>query len=146
MALTRSDVFVQAIVDLVHLAGESAYAAFLTAGPRFCLVTDSVAAVPTESGHTAGSRSVRLRDGAAFLADGTLIGSLLTLDQAVRNLVSLGADPAAAVRAASTTPASLLGRGDLGVLRPGAPANVAVLDDELRVRRTIIAGDEAFAA
>jgi N-acetylglucosamine-6-phosphate deacetylase len=145
VALTRADVYAQAIVDLVHLAGEAAYAAFLAAGPRFCLVTDSVAAVPAESGPTVGGRPVHLRDGAAFLPDGTLIGSLLTLDQAVRNLVSLGAEPATAVWAASTTPARLLGRDDLGVLRPGVPANVVVLDEDLRVRRTIVAGAEAFA-
>jgi N-acetylglucosamine-6-phosphate deacetylase len=39
-----------------------------------------------------------------------------------------------------------LGDPELGILRPGAPANVTVLDDELRVVRTLVAGAEAFAA
>ena len=48
------------------------------------------------------------------LADGTLAGSALTMDQAVRNLVAGGATLIEAVHAASTAPAALLGREDLG--------------------------------
>ena len=44
VALVRPDVTVQAIVDGVHLAPETAYGAFLAAGPRFCLVTDAIEA------------------------------------------------------------------------------------------------------
>jgi len=80
------------------------------------------------------------------LRDGTLAGSLLTMDQAVRNLVAAGAGLAGAVHAASAAPAGLLGRGDLGLLRAGAPAHIAVLDDELRVLRTVVGGVEAFKA
>ena len=56
-----------------------------------------------------GGRPVRLRDGAVRLADGTLAGSVLTMDEAVRNLVASGADWKDAVHAASTAPARLLG-------------------------------------
>jgi N-acetylglucosamine-6-phosphate deacetylase len=62
----------------------------------------------------------------------------------VRNLVASGASLAEAVHAASAAPAALLGRGDLGSLRPGAPAHVTVLDEELRVVRTLVGGVEAF--
>jgi N-acetylglucosamine-6-phosphate deacetylase len=147
VALVRPDVTVQAIVDGVHLAPESAYAAFLAAGPRFCLVTDAIEAAMLEAGESElGGRPVQIRDGAVRLADGTLAGSVLTMDQAVRNLVAYGASIPAAVHAASTAPARLVGRDDLGLLRPGAPANVAVLDDELRPVRTLVRGVEAFAA
>jgi N-acetylglucosamine-6-phosphate deacetylase len=146
-ALVRPDVTVQAIVDEVHLAPESAYAAFLAAGRRFCLVTDAIEAAMLDAGeYTVGGRPVRLRDGAVRLPDGTLAGSVLTMDEAVRNLMASGAALADAVHAASTAPARLLGRDDLGVLRPGAPAHVAVLDDDLRVRRTLVAGAEALSA
>ena len=64
----------------------------------------------------------------------------------MRNLVTLGASLAAAVHAASAAPAALLGRADLGALRPGAPAHLTVLDGELRPVRTLVGGDEAFAA
>jgi N-acetylglucosamine-6-phosphate deacetylase len=57
----------------------------------------------------------------------------------------VGLHSAHAVHAAATAPALLLGRDDLGVLRPGAPAHVAVLDEDLRVVRTVVGGVEAFA-
>jgi N-acetylglucosamine-6-phosphate deacetylase len=147
VALVRPEVTVQAIVDGVHLAPESAYAAFLTAGRRFCLVTDAIEAALREPGeYELARRTVHVRDGAVRLPDGRLAGSVLTMDEAVRNLVRSGATVEDAVHAASTSPARLLGREDLGVLRPGAPANLTVLDEGLRVTRTLVGGVEAFGA
>jgi N-acetylglucosamine-6-phosphate deacetylase len=146
VALVREDVTVQAIVDGVHLAAESAYGAFLAAGQRFCLVTDAIEAAMGDAGeYELGGRPVQVRDGSVRLPDGTLAGSVLTMDEAVRNLVASGASLAEAVHAASTAPAALLGRDDLGVLRPGAPAHLTVLDDDLRPMRTLVGGVEAFA-
>jgi N-acetylglucosamine-6-phosphate deacetylase len=146
VALVRPDVWVQAIVDGVHLAPESALGAFLAAGTRFCLVTDAVEAAGMPPGsYRLGDREVQVEDGAVRLADGTLAGSVLTMDAAVRNLVASGAALADAVHAASTAPARLLRRHDLGVLRPGVTANVAVLNDGLEVERTVVSGNEAFA-
>jgi N-acetylglucosamine-6-phosphate deacetylase len=146
-ALVRPDVAVQAIVDGVHLAPESAYGVFLAAGPRFCLVTDAIEAALLDAGeYELGGRAVRLRDGAVRLPDGTLAGSVLTMDEAVRNLVAGGASMTDAVYAASAAPAALLGREDLGVLLPGRPAHIAVLDDELHVQRTLVGGAEALSA
>ncbi len=146
VALVRPDVTVQAIVDGVHLAPESAYGVSLAAGRRFCLVTDAIeAAMRDVSESELGGRRVQIRDGAVRLPDGTLAGSVLTMDEAVRNLVACGASLAEAVHAASATPARLLVRDDLGTLQPGAPAHVTVLDDELRVVRTLVGGVEAFA-
>jgi N-acetylglucosamine-6-phosphate deacetylase len=147
VALVRPEVTVQAIVDGVHLAPESAFGAYLAARGRFCLVTDAIEATMLDAGdYELGGRPVRLRDGAVRLPDGTLAGSVLTMDAAVRNLVASGADWRAAVRAASTVPARLLGRDDLGRIGEGRPAHVIVLDDELRVRRTLVGGREALGA
>ena len=147
VALVRPDVTVQAIVDGVHLAAESAYAVFLAAGRRFCLVTDAIEAAMRDARESElGGRRVQIRDGAVRLPDGTLAGSVLTMDEAVRNLVASGASLSNAVDAASEAPARLLGRDDLGRLRPGAPAHLTVLDEELRVVRTLVGGVEAFAA
>ena len=147
VALVRPDVWVQAIVDGVHLAPESALGSFLAAGGRFCLVTDAVEAAGMPPGsYRLADRVVHVDDGAVRLADGTLAGSILTMDVAVRNLVSLGIGFPQAVHAAATAPARLLGREDIGGLRPGAGANIAVLNDELEVERTLVSGHEAFAA
>jgi N-acetylglucosamine-6-phosphate deacetylase len=146
-ALVRPGVTVQAIVDHVHLAPEAAYAAFLAARGRFALVTDAMEAAGQGNGsYRLGRRQVEVRDGRAELADGLLAGSVLTMDAAVRNLHGCGASLADAVHAATAAPARLLGRPDLGVLRPGATADITVLDDELRVVRTIVGGAERFAA
>jgi N-acetylglucosamine-6-phosphate deacetylase len=132
VALVRPDVTVQAIVDGVHLAPETAFGAFLAARERFCLVTDA-------------TEGATLRTAPPRLPDGTLAGSVLTMDEAVRNLVASGAGWTDAVHAASTAPARLLGRDDLGRLEPGAPAHVTVLDDGLRVLRTLVRGRESQA-
>jgi len=146
VALTRADVVVQAIVDHVHLAPEAALAAFLGTKGRFCLVTDAMAATALGDGtYGLGDREVSVAGAEARLADGTLAGSVLTMDQAVRNLVGLGASIAEAVDAATRVPARLVGRLDLGLLAEGSPADVAVLDDALTVQRTLVAGTEAFA-
>jgi N-acetylglucosamine-6-phosphate deacetylase len=93
-----------------------------------------------------GRREVEVHDGRAELSDGLLAGSVLTMDAALRNLVGCGASLADAVHAATAAPARLLGRPDLGVLRPGGAADITVLDDELHVVRTLVAGAERFAA
>jgi N-acetylglucosamine-6-phosphate deacetylase len=147
VALVRSDVLVQLIVDGVHLAPESALGIFLAAGSRCCLVTDAVEAAGMPAGsYRLADRVVHVDEGAVRLADGTLAGSVLTMDAAVRNLVNLGVGLPEAAHAAATAPARLLGREDLGVLRPGVAANIAVLNDELEVERTVVNGHEAFAA
>ncbi len=146
VALTRGDVAVQAIVDHIHLAPEAAAAAWQAARGRFVLVTDAMEAAGLPPGrYRLGDRDVAVADGAVRLADGTLAGSALTMDTAVRNLVALGASLAEAVDAATRVPARLLRRPDLGVLRPGARADVTVLDEELRVTRTLVDGREVFA-
>jgi N-acetylglucosamine-6-phosphate deacetylase len=145
VAVVRPEVTVQAIVDGVHLAPETVRATFLATGERFCLVSDAVQATGVGEGtYRLGDRTIDVADGATRLADGTLAGSMVTLDEAVCNLVGLGATVAEAVGAATAAPARLIERPDLGLLHEGGPADVAVLDDELRVVRTRVGGVEAF--
>lgn len=143
VALVRRDVVVQAIVDGVHLAPETVLAAFRLARGRFALVSDASEAAGLPPGrYTLGDRTVESTDGAARLRDGTLAGSVLTMDAAVRHLVDLGVAVVDAVECATRVPATLVGRCDLGTLRPGTPADVVVLDDTLHVTRTLVAGTE----
>lgn len=146
VAQTRRDVTVQAIVDGIHLADETVLAAQLAARGRFAVVTDAMAAAGLGEGtHRLGDEEVAVAEGAVRLSDGTLAGSVLTMDRAVRNLVALGVPRVEALEAASAVPADLLGRPELGTLRPGTPADIAVLDDALQVQRTIVGGVERFA-
>ena len=68
------------------------------------------------------------------------------MDQALRNLIDLGVGMEDAVGAATTVPARLINRPELGTLRPGTPADVIVVDDDLAVVQTLRAGEELFAA
>lgn len=146
VAMTRPDVAVTLIADFVHLARETVDIAWRCAGDRLVLVTDAISAAGVGEGtYQLGHRAIEVTD-AARLPDGTLAGSVLTMDRAVRNLMDLGVPLAGAVHAATAAPARLIGRPELGTLRPRTPADVAVLDDAGSVTRTLVAGEELWAA
>jgi N-acetylglucosamine-6-phosphate deacetylase len=145
VALDRDDVFVTVIVDGVHLADETVRLTANAAGDHFVLITDAIAAAGRPDGtYALGDRSVTLRDGACRLADGTLAGSALTMDQAIRNMIDLGFDPTRAIHAATTAPAALIRRSDLSSLVPGSAADICVFDDSFNVARTIVFGSESY--
>lgn len=147
VALTRPEVFLTAIVDGIHLAPEAVRLAVNAAGPRFVLMTDAIAATGRPDGaYSLGDRTVHVANGACRLEDGTLAGSVLTMDRGVRNLLDLGLDVPAALSAATSAPASLVERPELGTLRPGTPADVCVFDDTFDVVRTMVSGAETFAS
>ena len=94
-----------------------------------------------------GGQSIHVRDNAAFLDDGTLAGSTLTLDRGFRNLVTmLRRSVVDAASMCATTPANQLERADLGRIAEGAQADIVVLDREFHVIRTFIAGVQAWPA
>jgi N-acetylglucosamine-6-phosphate deacetylase len=76
--------------------------------------------------------------------DGTIAGAAIFLDQAVRNLVDFGRDVGEVLAAASTVPADVLNRPDLGRLTAGAHADLVWWSDTLRPLRTWIDGREVF--
>jgi len=142
-ALADDRLAVSLIADLAHVDAVSLGVA-LRAKPadRVVLVTDAVA----WRSAWAGEQGIELVDGTPQLPDGTIAGSALTMDQAVRNLVgAVGTDLATAVRAASTNPARVLGAGDRGELAVGRRADVVRLDDDLLVEGVWVAGELAPA-
>ena len=146
VALTRRDVTVGLIPDLVHLARETVLMAFLAARGRVCVVTDAISAAPHRIGEfQLGDRTIIVSEDAARLPNGILAGSVLSLDKAIRNLVTIGVAWPDAVHAATAVPARLIGRPELGTLRPGTPADVAVLNDGFQVTSTYVAGTQVWA-
>jgi N-acetylglucosamine-6-phosphate deacetylase len=75
--------------------------------------------------------------GVARRADGTLVGSTITLMDAVRHACAAGVDLVRAIDAATRTPAGLFASSDIARLRPGDRADIVVLDDALSVRRVL---------
>lgn len=145
-AALDSDAVVSIIVDGFHLAAETVRITMAAAPGRVALITDAIAAAGLGDGaHRLGDRSVVVSGGAVRLADGTLAGSALTMDRAVRNLIDLGIGFEEAVAAATEVPARAIRRTDLGILGPGSRADITVLDDALQVTRTLVAGTEVHA-
>lgn len=137
------------IADGVHLAPATLQLVWHAAGPdRMVLVTDGMAATGLRDGtHPLGSREVTITGNRAVLADGTLAGSVATLDQCVRHLAAVTNAPAAAVlRTVTTTPAAVLGDRSRGRLVVGARADVAILEPDLRVSATLVAGETVHPA
>jgi N-acetylglucosamine-6-phosphate deacetylase len=139
-ALTDDRVVVSLIADLVHVHPAALALAFRAKGPGgVALVTDAV------GWEAADLRELGVQfDGAApHLPDGTLAGSALTMDRAVANVVHHAGVPLEdALRAASTTPADVVGAVDHGRLAVGARADLVTLDGDLRVVGTWIGGEQ----
>ncbi len=135
VALADERVTLEAIADGEHVAPE-VLALLLQAAPgRVALISDAMAAAGMPDGaYRIGSLDVRVEQGLPRLADGgSIAGSTLTLDRAIRVLVAAGVPLEAAVDAATRAPADAVGRGDVGALAVGARADLVALDDALEV-------------
>lgn len=133
-AAARGEAVVELVADGVHLADETATMVFDVAGPAsVALVTDATAASGmTDGRYRLGRLDVVVDGRTARLADGgALAGGVGTLLDVVRRCVGAGVPLVDAVRAASTTPASVLGLRDGGSLRAGARADVLAVDEDL---------------
>lgn len=147
-ALDRGELWCGIIADGHHVHPAVLRAALRAkAGPgRLYLVTDAMPTVGcAEDEFVLNGRRVLRKDGQVTLEDGTLAGSDLDMAQAVRfSIKELALPPSEALRMASLYPAQFLGLEDrFGSLRPGYRADLVLLDDDWRVKRTWIAGDDA---
>ncbi|WP_135667592.1 N-acetylglucosamine-6-phosphate deacetylase [Halorhabdus rudnickae] len=146
-ALTREDVTAELIADLIHLHPAAIELALATKGPEGCmLVTDAIAATGLPDGeYSLSELDVVVEDGVSRLPDGTLAGSTLTMDDAVRNLVeSVGVGLPTAVQMASAVPARAMGLRDRGRLAPGLRGDVTILDSDLQVQATLVGGEIVY--
>lgn len=116
------------IFDLLHVE-EGTVRAALRAVPRLYGITDAVAATGMPDGeYRLGRHTIHKHGHSVRLADGTLAGSALTMDLALRNLLQLGLPLAEASRRLSTLPADYLGLADRGRIVRGAAADLLVVD------------------
>lgn len=113
---------------------------------RIILVTDGISATGMPDGtYMLGDMEVEVRDGRCT-SNGTLAGSVLTLDRGVQNLMEYtGASLKTAVAAASHNPSQLMGvEGDWGSLEVGRVANITVLSPSAEVIQTFLGGRVAI--
>jgi N-acetylglucosamine-6-phosphate deacetylase len=132
------------IADLHHVAAEICTLIFRAAPGRVVLVTDAIAAAGMEPGAyvLAGIPVTLGEDGVPRNADGTIAGSALTLDQAVRNMIGLGLSVPRVIEAASLVPADALGRTDLGRIAVGSRADLVHWTEDFHPARTWVDGRE----
>ena len=110
---------------------------------RLVLITDCVRAGGLPDGeYTLGGQTFTMKGKECRLPDGTIAGSVLKMNEAVRNYRDFADAPMAeAVRCASLNAAESAGLADTrGSLEPGKQADIILMDDECRVRRTIVRG------
>jgi N-acetylglucosamine-6-phosphate deacetylase len=114
---------------------------------RLCLITDAIRAAGMQDGsYTLGGLLVTMKKGEARLEDGTLAGSALTMDKAVRNIMEFAGLPIAeAIQLATANPAQTLGLGTRkGSIQIGADGDLVILDGRISVKATIQAGQLLF--
>ncbi|MDJ0395726.1 amidohydrolase family protein [Rhodococcus sp. G-MC3] len=150
-AAARGQMVLELIGDGVHLADETVRAVFdLVGGGRIALVSDAMAAAGMSDGrYRLGPLEVTVRESVARLTrdDGDpdshpiAGGTSTVLDLVARAVLHAGVSVVEAVRAASSTPASLIGLGDtIGALATGFRADLVVVDEKFEPVRVIRKG------
>jgi N-acetylglucosamine-6-phosphate deacetylase len=147
-ALAREEVCAELICDGFHVHPAVCRVAMATKGAGGIMaITDGTAGSGQPAGSTArlGGQRITVREQAAFLDDGTLAGSVLTMDRAFRMIATqFGGSTVEAAQLCATTPARQLGLFGFGVIADGAVADLTVLDRGFRVARTFIEGRQVW--
>lgn len=144
-ALDTPACMAELICDGVHIHPAVVRAAFrLFGAQRMLLISDTMRAAGMPDGqYTLGGQEVTVRGSTAFLADGTLAGSVTDLMSCMKRAVSMGIDLADAVTAAAVNPAKVLGIYDrAGSLEPGKLANFCILDEGLNLMSVVFRGEQ----
>lgn len=147
-ALTHPQAACGIIADKKHVHPAILQLAFQTLGPdRLYLVTDAVSAAGMASGeYTLAGERIFLDNGVPRLRTGTIAGSALTMNEALKNMMEItGCTIAEAVRMTSTTPARVIGEENRkGRLTPGYDADIVVLSPRLQVEAVWVKGEPVF--
>ncbi|HSH01446.1 MAG TPA: N-acetylglucosamine-6-phosphate deacetylase [Anaerolineae bacterium] len=146
-ALHHPHTYLGLIADGIHVHPHMINLAWQLAANRIYLVTDGMAALGMPPGHYhLSNRHVIVTPHAPRLPDGTLAGSILSLDTALRNLINYtNCTLTQAWRAATLVPAQLLNlHPTYGQLRPGALANLVLLDEQFHVTQTWLHGQRLY--
>jgi len=147
-ALTFPDLTVEMIADGIHL--HPVILKLLTqviGNEKLILVTDAMRAAGFKAGtYDLGGQEVTVAQGEARLADGTLAGSVLTMEKAVKNMVTkAGVSLLNALQMASYNPAKCLGlHGKKGSLEQGKDADIVILNMDLEADLTMVSGEVVF--
>lgn len=142
--MNHDDVYAELILDGIHVSFASANILLKTKGlDKLCLITDSMEAAGLPDGKYAlGGQDVYVKDHSARLEDGTLAGSVLSLNRAVYNAWKhLNLELYQAVQLASYNPARSLHNYDIGELAVNKNPDIILFDEEVNVKEVYIDGN-----
>ena len=141
-------VYCELIADGFHVHPALIALAARLKGDRLVLITDSIRFAGLPDGeYTLGGQTVTVRGIECRLPDGTIAGSTLTMDRAVRNARDLGGlSLSQALTAATESAAASVGETARGALRPGFTADIAIFDAQMQPARTFVGGAEVWHA
>ena len=147
-ALDLDALCVEGIADGVHAHPAALRLLWRVKGwRRMALVSDAMAGAGAPDGaYRFGGQDVVVRGGEAHLTDGTLAGSVVTVDAAVRVMIAAGVPPREAVGMATLAPAEAAGLSGTGRLVPGGAADLVALDAGWKVAWTMVGGRMAWMA
>lgn len=145
-AFEESHVSVQAIVDDVHLHPAIVRLIYREKGAdNMVLITDALQAMGMGDGmYIFGGHEVKVSQGIATLADGTLASSTVTMNEALAKTVRSGIPLKDAVTMATQTPARVLGLINKGRIAPGADADLVLMNENFEVLWTTIKGNMVY--
>jgi N-acetylglucosamine-6-phosphate deacetylase len=149
-ALDENQVFVELIADGIHIHPSFIRLAIFRKGvDRVCLITDTLKEVGQPDGTYAwGGLEVVLKGREIRLKDsGVLAGSVLHLNQGVRNVLSwTGLSVPEVIRMATLTPAKSVGlETQVGSLEPGKRANIAIFDSNFETMAALVRGEKVYS-
>lgn len=148
-ALTDDRVSTELIADTFHVDARLFKLVARMKGDKLVLITDCTRAGGLADGeYTLGGQPIFVHGIECRLADGTIAGSVLKLNHAVRNLAKHAELPVwEAVNAASLNPAKRIGAdARKGSLEAGKDADIAICDADFEIRRTILGGRTIYTA
>ena len=148
-ALASENVSVEVIADTFHINPGLYSIIAKVKGDKMVLITDCTRAGGMPDGeYDLGGQPIFLKGIECRLADGTIAGSVLKLNNAVKNVLAHTDLPVNVVfKMASLNPATAIGQGDrIGSLEEGKDADIIIVDQDINVQRTIKKGRTIYAA
>ncbi|WP_209125568.1 N-acetylglucosamine-6-phosphate deacetylase [Alkalihalobacillus sp. BA299] len=147
-ALARDKLMVEMIVDGIHIHPEAVKAVYKGKTPeKIIIITDSMRAKQLPAGtYELGGQEVFVQEGKALLQDGTLAGSVLKMNEAIKNMMNFtGCTLEETIKMAAENPAKQLNAFDrIGSIKKGKDADLVVLDDAQNVVMTFCKGKLAY--
>lgn len=143
-AALENDAYIELIADTIHVNPHLFPVLAKLKKDRICLITDCMEAGGLPDGRYAlGGQPVEVKDRQARLLDGTLAGSVLKLNEGVRNMATYGGVTLPqALQMVTENPARLLGlEKEMGTLQPGTLADFVLLDEACNIRATFVGGN-----